>query len=95
MTPADPTVFVVDDDPSVGKSLSRLLRAAGYYVQTFTSARAFLQSEANQEWGCLVLDVQLPELTGLELQQMLQKTGRPLAIVFITGHADVSRACWP
>lgn len=89
MTRSEPTVFVVDDDPSVGKSLGRLLRSAGYRVEMFASGREFLQHEASNAWGCLVLDVQLPELTGLELQQMLPKAVHPLSIVFITGHGSV------
>lgn len=84
-----PTVFVVDDDPSVTRSLNRLLQSAGYRVETFTSAREFLERRDNRKWGCLVLDIQLPELTGLELQQMLPETGRALSIVFITGYGSV------
>lgn len=87
--PTEPTIFVVDDDPSVGKSLSRLFRSAGYRVETFMSAQEFLQRDDRLKWGCLVLDVQLPELTGLELQQVLPATAGVLSIVFITGHASI------
>jgi FixJ family two-component response regulator len=85
----DPVIVVVDDDVSVGKSLGRLFRSAGYQVEIFASARDFLQTEGRYRWGCLVLDVQLPELTGLQLQQLLSKSTYPLSIVFITGHASI------
>lgn len=89
MTLDSPALFVVDDDPSVCKSLGRLLRSAGYRVQTYTSARDFLLSEDRGACGCLVLDVQLPGLTGLELQRILSERPYPPSIVFITGHGDV------
>ena len=82
-------VFVVDDEPSVRKSLGRLLRAAGYRVEVFPSAREFLRRGREDEIGCLVLDVQMPDLNGLELQQALAESGRSLSIVFITGHGDI------
>ncbi|MFL6623202.1 MAG: response regulator transcription factor [Sulfurifustaceae bacterium] len=85
--PNQPTVFVVDDDLSVRRSLSRLLQSVGYRVKDFASAKEFLQNEADRNWGCLVLDVQLPQFTGLELQQALPQA--PLSIVFITGHGSV------
>lgn len=86
--PSEPTVFIVDDDASVVRGLSRLLRSAGYRVETFVSGREFLQCVVTQKWGCLVLDVQLPELTGLELQQLLP-AAHAFSIVFITGHGSV------
>ena len=89
MNPTQPTVFVVDDEPSVRKSLGRLLRAAGYRVEAFASAREFLQHDLGVEVGCLVLDVQMPDLNGLELQQALAEKDRSLPIVFITGHGDI------
>lgn len=85
-----PFLFVVDDDSSIRNSLGRLFRSAGYHVETFTSAQEFLQRGGGRRWGCLVLDVQLPELTGLELQQILESTAHALSIVFITGHGSVS-----
>jgi FixJ family two-component response regulator len=84
-----PTVFVVDDDPSVRKSLARLLRSAGFAVETWASAREFLESNRLPGPGCLVLDVQMPGLNGLELQEKLEGTDRNLPIVFITGHGDI------
>lgn len=89
MSGAEPTVFVVDDEPSVRKSLGRLLKAAGYRVEAFASAKEFLQSGPHDGVGCLVLDVQMPDLNGLELQQALVASERGLPIVFITGHGDI------
>lgn len=85
----EPCVFVVDDEATVRKSLGRLLKAAGYRVETFASAREFLQRPADNAIACLVLDVQMPELNGMELQQALMDTNRVLPIVFITGHGDI------
>jgi FixJ family two-component response regulator len=82
-------VYVVDDEPSVRKSLGRLLKAAGYRTEVFASAREFLDLEREDEVACLVLDVQMPDLNGLELQQELARSDRPLSIVFITGHGDI------
>lgn len=83
-------VFVVDDDASVRRSLARLLKSAGYEVESFPSAVAFLASGRHQQCpACLVLDFRMPGLTGLELQQRLATLQSPLAIVFITGHGDV------
>jgi FixJ family two-component response regulator len=89
MTGVSPLVFVVDDDPSVRTSLIRLLEAAGYVVEAFASARAFLAREPYRGPCCLVLDVRMPGLTGLELQAALAAGGRRMSIVFVTGHVDV------
>ena len=89
MSAAESTVFVIDDEPSVRKSLDRLLKAAGYRVQTFASAREFLQHDPDVGVGCLVLDVQMPDLNGLDLQRALTETDRPVPIIFITGHGDI------
>jgi len=83
------TIFVVDDEELVRRGLSRLLRAAGYRVETFASARAFLDRVTEADVGCLVLDVQMPDLNGLELQETLAQAGRSVPIVFITGHGDI------
>jgi DNA-binding NtrC family response regulator len=85
----DPIVFVVDDDSSIRDSLENLLRSAGFEVQTFASAPEFLTSRAPRGPGCLLLDVQLPGASGLELQQELARAGAQLPIVFITGHGDI------
>jgi DNA-binding NtrC family response regulator len=84
-----PCVFVVDDDRSIRESLSNLIRSTGLDVQTFASAQAFLAHPRPQMPSCLVLDVQLPGLSGLELQQELAKGKAHLPIIFITGHGDI------
>jgi len=89
MTGVPPLVFVVDDDPSVRTSLIRLLETAGYVVEAFASARAFLAREPHRGPCCLVLDVRMPGLTGLELQAALAAGGRRMSIVFVTGHVDI------
>ena len=83
-----PTVFVVDDDPAVLKSLSRLLRSEGLAVNTYTSSREFLERYNPNLPGCLLLDVAMPEMTGLELQRALIARGHEIPIVFLTGHGD-------
>jgi FixJ family two-component response regulator len=83
------TVFVVDDDTAVSKALSRLLSANGWRVRSFASAEAFLEAREPDAAGCLVLDVNLPGLDGLALQQRLRETGEDLPIVFLTGHGDI------
>jgi DNA-binding NtrC family response regulator len=89
MTENHPCVFVVDDDRSMRESLRDLLGSMGLTVQTFASAHQFLTSPRPEAPGCLVLDVQLPDLSGLELQQKLAKGQAPLPIIFITGHGDI------
>jgi FixJ family two-component response regulator len=84
-----PVVFVVDDDASVRKSLARLVKTAGYEAEAFTSVRDFLARPPYDGPCCLVLDVRMPGLTGLDLQEALRATGQRLSIVFITGHGDV------
>lgn len=88
MSPVTPVVFVVDDDISVRESLELLIRSAGWRVETFTSATDFLAYPRADVPCCLVLDVSLPDLNGLELQQRLDDR-RELPIVFITGHGDI------
>ena len=83
------TVLIVDDDPSVRKSLTRLLVTAGYRVHAFASAQEFLGRTPSTGPCCLVLDVQMPGLTGLDLQKALADAHHRTAIVFITGHGDV------
>jgi FixJ family two-component response regulator len=83
-------VFIVDDDASVRRSLGRLVRAAGYEVEVFPSAREFLARPPLDAPGCLVLDVRMPGLNGLELQQAVAGAGESLSTVFITGYGDVS-----
>lgn len=83
------TVYVVDDDVSVRESLELLLRDVGWLVETFASAREFLARSRADVPSCLVLDVSLPELSGLDLQKLLLTDGKGLPIIFITGHGDV------
>ena len=89
MTAVAPLVLVVDDEPSVRKSLTRLLASSGYTVEAFASAREFLAREPHPGPCCLVLDVRMPGLTGIQLQELLAATGRRMSIVFVSGHADV------
>ena len=84
-----PVVFIVDDDPAMLKSLSRVLKEEGWLVETYESAEAFLARGNPQVPGCLLLDVTLPGLDGLELQRRLAETGQALPIVFLTGHGDI------
>jgi len=82
-------VFIVDDDRSVREALDSLVRSAGFNVETFASAHEFLARAQPEGPGCLVLDVRLPDLGGLDLQEQLVKADREIPIVFITGHGDV------
>jgi FixJ family two-component response regulator len=83
------TIFVVDDDPSVRKSLTRIVTSAGYAVEAFASAANFLSREPFVRPCCVVLDVRLPGLTGLALQEILARSGFQLPIVFISGYGDI------
>ena len=89
MTEVKPTVFIIDDDASVCKSLSRLLRAAGHETETFTSAEQFLKREHDQGVGCIILDVRMPGLSGMDLQDDLNKADCSMPIIFITGHGNI------
>jgi FixJ family two-component response regulator len=84
-----PTIFVIDDDASVRKSLSRLLRTAGHTIETFASAEEFLGRGHFNGIGCLLLDVQMPGLSGMNLQEELNKADYHMPIIFITGHGDI------
>jgi len=89
MAEAEPIVFIVDDDLSVRRSTERLIRAAGLKVQTFTSAREFLRNPRPEGPACLVLDVRMPGLSGMDLQRELTQSGIHIPIIFITAHGDV------
>ena len=89
---SDKNVFVVDDDAAVREGLRFMLRAAGYSVEAFPSARSFLEDYDPRQGGCLLLDVQMPQMTGLELQQQLNLRGWRIPVIFITGHGSVSLA---
>src|SRR5260221_1324971 len=89
MIDPDPIVFVVDDDLSVRRTTERLIRSAGFKALTFTSAREFLANSRPQGPACLVLDVRMPGLSGMELQRELTQSGIHIPIIFITGHGDI------
>jgi FixJ family two-component response regulator len=89
MNDAVPTVFIVDDDPAVLKGLSRLMRAARLNVEVFATPQEFLGRHVPRSAGCLVLDVAMPGLNGLELQTALAAMGSTIPIIFLTGHGDV------
>jgi FixJ family two-component response regulator len=89
MPEAVATVFVVDDDASVREALGSLIRSAGMKVETFASAQEFLARPPVDAPGCLVLDVRLPGLSGLDLQSRMAEINLELPIVFITGHGDI------
>src|SRR5438067_6204711 len=87
-----PTVFVVDDEASVRKAVSRLLRAAGFAVAAFESPEEFLAQYDPHTLGCLVLDLAMPSLSGLELQNILAEKGSLLPIIFLTAHGDIPKS---
>jgi FixJ family two-component response regulator len=89
MTDPAPIVFVVDDDASVRDAVGRLIASVGLRVETFGSTGEFLSGKRPESPACLVLDVRLPDTSGLELQRDLAEAGVQIPIIFITGHADV------
>jgi FixJ family two-component response regulator len=88
-SPPPPTVFVVDDDDDVRVSLAGLLRSAGLRAETFATAQEFLGREVREEASCLVLDLQLPGVDGLEVQRELTRSGESMPIIFVTAHGDI------
>lgn len=89
MSPAKPAVYVVDDDPSVRVAMERLLKSVGLTVETFASAREFLD-QATPEWsGCLIVDLRMPEMGGLDLQDQLGASQVSLPVIFLTGYGTV------
>lgn len=86
------TVFVVDDDQAVCRSVGALISSAGVNVETFATAQEFLDAYAPNQPGCLVLDVRLPGMSGLELQKKLKAAGIKIPVIFITGYGDVRMA---
>ena len=88
-TKPEPVVYVVDDDLSVRRSTGRLLRCAGFKVETFASAREFLEFPRREVPACLVLDVRMPDVGGLELQRELNRLGNTVPVIFITAHGDI------
>ena len=89
MSEAESTIFVIDDDPSVRQSLESLIKSVGWRVLIYGSAQEFLGSGHLEAPGCIVLDVRLPGLSGLDLQQALLRAKSHLPVIFITGHGDI------
>jgi RNA polymerase sigma factor (sigma-70 family) len=87
-----PTIYIVDDDEAVRNSLRFLLKSVGHACQTLASANEFLETYQPQHPGCLILDVRMPGMSGLELQQQLNLRGAIIPVIFITGHGDVPMA---
>lgn len=92
MTEAEPTVFVVDDDAAVGDAIRLLLKSVGLRSEVYSSATDFLQAYDQEQPGCLILDVRMPGMSGLDLQRRLQELGSKLPIIFVTAHGDVPMA---
>jgi len=86
------TVFLVDDDPGALRSLSFLIQADGFNVESYQSAQAFLEHFDGERSGCLLADVRMPEMTGLDLQRVLRDRGSQIPIIFLTAHGDLA-AC--
>ena len=89
MTPAGAMIHVVDDDPSFLRAVSRLLRASGFSVTTFDSAASLLAQLAADTQGCVIADLQMPGVSGLELQEALVKAGNAIPVIFLTGVGDI------
>ena len=89
MTKIDSIVYVIDDDPSIREAVTSLIRSVGMSVQSFGSAKEFMASKRPNAPACLVLDVRMPGLSGLELQRELTDAGISIPIIFITGHGDI------
>jgi FixJ family two-component response regulator len=85
-----PVVFVLDDDAQARRAIGRLLRSAGYQVELLGSSREFLASEAGHRPGCLICDLRLPEVSGMDLFAKLRISGRRIPIIFITGYGDIA-----
>jgi FixJ family two-component response regulator len=86
---SDAIIAIVDDDPSVRRGLERLIRSAGWKAETFASAQEFLDRPRTEAPSCLVLDLQLPGLSGLDLQKRMAEAGLAIPIVFLTGHGNI------
>ncbi|KXB32240.1 two-component system response regulator [Dechloromonas denitrificans] len=92
MSEVTPSIYVVDDDEAMRDSMSWLLEGEGYRVTCFDSAESFLRARRDEMRGCIVLDVRMPEMSGLELHEKLDSLGSQLPIIFVTGHGDVPMA---
>ena len=92
MTQSEPTVFVVDDDPAVLRGLRLLMKSVKLNVETYLSAQEFLDDYDPAQPGCLLLDLRMPGISGLELQEILRTRNIPIPIIIITGYGEVSAA---
>lgn len=84
-----PVVYVVDDDQAMREALSSLIRSAGMRVEIFESAKSFLMTTRHDAPSCLVLDVRMPEMNGLDVQRHIAESGQPIPVIFISGHGDI------
>lgn len=89
MTDRTTTVFVVDDDPAILRAMERLLRSSGIKVEVFATAQAFLDGYRQDVTGCVIMDLAMPQVDGLQLQQRLTERGGAVPIIFLTGHGDI------
>jgi FixJ family two-component response regulator len=87
-----PTIYIVDDDDSMRQAIALLLRTVGYTPVAFSRPGDFLAKYDTNQHGCLVLDIRMPEMSGLEVQQQLNRSGAMLPVIFITGHGDIPMA---
>ena len=92
MVELDPIVYIVDDDSAVRKAMDSLIRSIGLKVRTFVSADEFLRADLPNAPGCIILDVRMPGLSGLDLQNELLRLDNPIPVMFITGHGDIPMA---
>lgn len=88
----EPAVFIVDDEPAVRESLEALLRSVGLSVETYAMPRDFLSRHDQSRPGCLILDMRMPQMSGLRLHRKLRDEGSEIPVIFLTGHADVATA---
>lgn len=89
MSTPEPTIYLVDDDESVRRSIERLVRSVGYSVHTFASPKDFLEEHRCAGPCCLILDLRMPDLSGLALQKMMEDSDLQMPIIFLTGHGDI------
>jgi FixJ family two-component response regulator len=90
MSPKHNLICIVDDDRSMSRMLSRVITSSAFEVASFSSAEEFLESDAVVNCACLILDLNLPGMSGMDLQQHLKDSGREIPIIFVSGHADES-----
>ncbi len=88
MDKCNDTIFVVDDDESILKALKRLIKSVGFKVETFSSAREFLDYGYGERAGLLILDIRMPDMSGIEMQESLVKSGSKMPVIFITAHGN-------